>query len=162
MAMINQGAWNGQDQPMSSGGDDEFHQFFDIGMSGMGDSMQFDFQDFGSPNGQNIIQQHQRDTVDTPMSNTNGSSIMSQNNMRVQSHPMTSAQSVSTIASHIIPSQHAQSNSISEIDAQIQFLQHQRLQQQQRQLEEQRRRLEEQQAAFYAQQHRNMVPSTLR
>lgn len=51
------------------------------------------------------------------------------------------------------------SDAISDLDAQIQFLQHQKLQQQQRQLEEQQRRFAEQQAAFFAQQQ-SMVPPT--
>ncbi|KAI0160383.1 hypothetical protein GGR57DRAFT_457470 [Xylariaceae sp. FL1272] len=157
MAMMNASPWNGQDQGMSSSGDDEFHQFFDIGMSGMGDSMQFDFHDFAAQGGPSMMQAHRRDPVDTPMSDTNVSSLLSHANMPA----MSTASSHPTIPSQIMASQPPPNDTISEIDAQIHFLQHQRLQQQQRQLEEQQRRLQEQQAAFYAQQQqRNMVPPT--
>ncbi|KAI0446823.1 helix-loop-helix DNA-binding domain-containing protein [Xylaria telfairii] len=164
MAMINQAAWSGQDQNMSPAGDDDFQQFFDIGMSNS-ESMQFDFQAFNAQNGPSLMQHGHRDTVDTPMSDANVSSIVAQNSMGVQDHvpAMTSAPGHSTILSQILPHQQTPNDAISEIDAQIQFLQHQRLQQQQRQLEEQQRRLQEQQAALYAQQQqqqRNIVPPT--
>ncbi|KAI0555171.1 helix-loop-helix DNA-binding domain-containing protein [Xylaria curta] len=164
MAMINQGAWSGQDQNMSPTGDDEFQQFFDIGMSNS-DSMQFDFQPFNAQNGPALMQHGHRDPVDTPMSDANVSSIVAQNNMGVQDHvsAMTSAPGHSAVLSQILPHQQTPNDAISEIDAQIQYLQHQRLQQQQRQLEEQQRRLQEQQAALYAQQQqqqRNIVPPT--
>ncbi|TGJ84090.1 hypothetical protein E0Z10_g4707 [Xylaria hypoxylon] len=164
MAMINSAAWNGQDQNMSSTGDDDFQQFFDIGMSNMSDSMQFDFQPFNTQNGPSMIQQSHRDSVDTPMSDANVAPIIAQNNMGPQSQvsTMTSAPSHPAVLSQILPHQQTPNDAISEIDAQIQFLQHQRLQQQQRQLEEQQRRLQEQQAALYAQQQqqRNRVPPT--
>ncbi|KAI3320103.1 hypothetical protein HD806DRAFT_247129 [Xylariaceae sp. AK1471] len=164
MAMINSAAWNGQDQSMSSTGDDDFQQFFDIGMSNMGDSMQFDYHDFNAQNGPSMMQHSHRDTADTPMSDANVSSVVAHSNMGVHSQisTMTSAPSHPTVPSQILPHQHTPNDTISEIDAQIQFLQHQRLQQQQRQLEEQQRRLQQQQAAFYArqQQQRNIVPPT--
>ncbi len=159
--MINSAAWNGQDQNMSSTGDDDFQQFFDIGMSNMSDSMQFDFQPFNPQNGSSMIQQSHRDSVDTPMSDGNVAPIVAQNSTGAQNQvsAMTSAPSHPPVLSQILPHQQTPNDAISEIDAQIQFLQHQRLQQQQRQLEEQQRRLQEQQAALYAQQ-RNMVPPT--
>lgn len=76
---------------------------------------------------------------------------------------MTSAPGHPAVLSQILPHQQTPDDAISEIDAQIHFLRHQRLQQQQRQLEEQQRRLQEQQAALYAQQQqqqRNIVPPT--
>ncbi|KAK5624468.1 hypothetical protein RRF57_000184 [Xylaria bambusicola] len=164
MAMTNSAAWNGQDQNMPSTSDDDFQQFFDIGMSNMGDSMPFDFQSFNSQNGPSMIHQGHREPVDTPMSDVNVAPIVAQSNTGPQNQgpPMTSAPGHSSILSQIIPHQQTPNDAISEIDAQIQFLQHQRLQQQQRQLEEQQRRLQEQQAALYAQQQqqRNMVPPT--
>ncbi|KAF2963435.1 hypothetical protein GQX73_g10128 [Xylaria multiplex] len=163
MAMINPAAWNGQDQNMSSTGDDDFQQFFDIGMSNMSDSIQFDFQAFNAQNGPSMIQQSHRDSVDTPMSDANMAPIAAQNNMGPQSQvsAMTSAPSHPAVLSQILPHQQTPNDTISEIDAQIQFLQHQKLQEQQRQLEVQQRRLQEQQAALYAQQQqqqRNIVP----
>ncbi|KAI1332511.1 hypothetical protein F5Y16DRAFT_357962 [Xylariaceae sp. FL0255] len=160
MAMINPGPWNDQDQNMAPNGEDDFQQFFNIGLSSMDDGMQFDFHNFTSQNPTSLLQHH-RDTPDTPMSDANTSSMVAHSNIGVQSHmnPMTSAPSLPTIPSQILPSQHTTNDAISEIDAQIQFLQHQRLQQQQRQLEEQQRQLHQQQAAFYA-HRRNMVPPT--
>lgn len=168
MAMINSAAWNGQDQNMSPTGDDDFQQFFDIGMSNS-DSMQFDFQPFNPQNGPSMMPHDHRDPVDTPMSDADVSSIVAHNNMGAQNQmsAITSAPSHPAVLSQILPHQRQTPNdAISEIDAQIHFLQHQRLQQQQRQLEEQQRRLQEQQAALYAQrqqqqqQQRNIVPPT--
>ncbi|KAI0596500.1 helix-loop-helix DNA-binding domain-containing protein [Biscogniauxia sp. FL1348] len=163
MAMMDPSAWNGQDQNLSSTGDDDFHQFLDMGgMSNLGNGLPFDFQDFGaSTDDASIMHPAHNDTLDTPMSDSNIPSIISQSTLGMRNHvsPMTSAPSHSAVSSQIMPAQTA-NDAISEIDAQIQYLQHQRLQQQQRQLEEQQRRFREQQAAFYAQQHRNMVPPT--
>ncbi|KAI0100409.1 helix-loop-helix DNA-binding domain-containing protein [Nemania sp. FL0031] len=163
MAMINSSAWNGQDQNMSPTGDDDFQQFFDIGMSNT-DSMQFDFQPFHTQNGPSMMQHDHRDPVDTPMSDAGVSTIIAQNNIRAQTQvsAMTSAPSHSTVLSQIVPHQQTPDETITEIDAQIRFLQHQRIQQQQRQINEQQRRLQEQQAALYAQQQqqRNVVPPT--
>ncbi|KAI1640534.1 helix-loop-helix DNA-binding domain-containing protein [Biscogniauxia mediterranea] len=161
--MMDPGAWNGQDQNLSSTGDDDFHQFLDMGgMSNLGNGLPFDFQDFGASNDDaSIMHSRHNDTLDTPMSDSNIPSIITQGNIGMQNHvsPMTSAPSHPAIPSQIMPAQTV-NDAISEIDAQIQFLQQQRLQQQQRQLEEQQRRFREQQAAFYAQHHRNMVPPT--
>ncbi|KAJ8105651.1 hypothetical protein ONZ43_g7343 [Nemania bipapillata] len=167
MAMINSSAWNGQDQNMSPTGDDDFQQFFDIGMSNS-DSMQFDFQPFNTQSGAAMIQHDHRDPVDTPMSDADVSSIVAQNNMGAHNQvpAMTSAPGHPAVLSQILPHQQTPDDAISEIDAQIHFLRHQRLQQQQRQLEEQQRRLQEQQAALYAQQQqqqqqqRSIVPPT--
>ncbi|KAI1172502.1 helix-loop-helix DNA-binding domain-containing protein [Nemania sp. FL0916] len=174
MAMINAAAWNGQDQNMSPAGDDDFQQYFDIGMSN-NESMPFDFQPFNAQNGPAMVQHDHREPVDTPMSDAGVSSIVAPNKMGVHNQvpAMTSAPSHPTVLSHILPHQQTPNDAISEIDAQINFLQHQKLQQQQRQLEEQQRRLQEQQAALYAQrqqhqqqqqqqqqQQRNIVPPT--
>ncbi|KAI1127685.1 helix-loop-helix DNA-binding domain-containing protein [Nemania abortiva] len=164
MAMINSSAWNGQDQNMSPTGDDDFQQFFDIGMSNT-DPMQFDFQSFNTQSGPSMMQHGHRDAVDTPMSDADVSSIVAQTSVGAQNQvsAMTSAPGHPTVLSQILPHQQTPDDAISEIDAQIQFLRQQRLEQQRRQLEEQQRRLHEQQAAFYAQQHqqqRNIVPPT--
>ncbi|KAI1461690.1 helix-loop-helix DNA-binding domain-containing protein [Annulohypoxylon moriforme] len=162
MAMMDPGAWNGQDQTLSSTGEDDFQQFLEMGgMSNLGDGLQFDFQDFGNNNGSSMMHQQHGDSIDTPMSNSNVPTIIARNDMGQQNQmsPMTSAPSHSGISSQMMPQHHTSSDPISEIDAQIQFLQQQRLQQQRRQLAEQQRQFHEQQAAFYAQQ-RNMVPPT--
>ncbi|KAI1656650.1 helix-loop-helix DNA-binding domain-containing protein [Daldinia decipiens] len=163
MAMMDPSAWNGQDQPMSSAGEDDFQQFLEMGgMSNLEDGLQFDFHDFNGVNGASMMHQPHDDSIDTPMSNSNVPTIIARNDMGPQSQmsPMTSAPSHPGIPTQMMPQHHTSSDAISEIDAQIQFLQQQRLQQQRRQLEEQQRQFREQQAAFYAQQHRNMVPPT--
>lgn len=162
MAMMDPSAWNGQDQTLSSTGEDDFQQFLEMGgMSNLGDGLQFDFQDFNSTNGASMMHQSHGDTMDTPMSDSNVPTIITRNGMAQQNQisPMTSAPSHPGISTQMMPPHHTSSDAISEIDAQIQFLQQQRLQQQRRQLAEQQRQFHEQQAAFYAQQ-RNMVPPT--
>ncbi|KAI0842975.1 helix-loop-helix DNA-binding domain-containing protein [Hypoxylon sp. FL0890] len=162
MAMMDSGAWNGQDQTLSSTGEDDFQQFLEMGgMSNLEDGLHFDFQDFNSTNGASMMHQTHSDNIDTPMTNSNVPTIITRNDMGQQSQisQITSAPSHTGISTQMMPPHHTSSDAISEIDAQIQFLQQQRLQQQRRQLAEQQRQFHEQQAAFYAQQ-RNMVPPT--
>ncbi|KAI0383726.1 helix-loop-helix DNA-binding domain-containing protein [Hypomontagnella monticulosa] len=163
MAMMDPSGWNGQDQTLPSASEDDFQQFLEMGgMSNLGDGLQFDFQDFNGSNGSSMMHQPHGDSIDTPMSNSNIPTIIARNEMGTQNQisPMTSAPSHPGIPTQMMPPHHASSDAISEIDAQIQFLQQQRLQQQRRQLAEQQRQFHEQQAAFYAQQQRNMVPPT--
>lgn len=132
-------------------------------MTSLGDGLQFDFQDFPGTNGPSMMHHSHGDAIDTPMTNSNIPATIARNDMGPQSQmsPMTSAPNHSGISSHMMTPHHTSSDAISEIDAQIQFLQQQRLQQERRQLVEQQRRFHEQQAAFYAQQQqRNIVPPT--
>ncbi|KAJ0121693.1 phosphorus acquisition-controlling protein [Diaporthe amygdali] len=150
--MMESAGWNDQGHAMHPGADDDFQQFLNMNsMDSLSEGLQFDFGDFQNPNGGNMMQVAHRETLDTPMSGTNGSVLMS-TAMHNQMHPMSTAPPNSTIPSNIM-STAASVNAISDIDAQIQFLQQQKLQQQQRQLEEQ-------QAAFFAQQQSRMVPPT--
>lgn len=157
------GDWNGQDQTLPSTGDDDFQQFLNMGgMSGLGDELPY-FQDFSPGNNNSMMHQQHGDGIDTPMSNSNVPPIIARNDMGLQSQisSMTSAPSHPGISTQIMPPHHTTRDSISELDAQIQFLQEQRLQQQRRQLAEQERQFHEQQAAFFAaQQQRNIVPPT--
>lgn len=162
--MMDSGSWNGQDQALSSSGEDDFQQYLEMGgMTSLGDGLQFDFQDFPGTNGPSMMHHSHGDAIDTPMTNSNIPATIARNDMGPQSQmsPMTSAPNHSGISSHMMTPHHTSSDAISEIDAQIQFLQQQRLQQERRQLVEQQRRFHEQQAAFYAQQQqRNIVPPT--
>ncbi|KAI1760339.1 helix-loop-helix DNA-binding domain-containing protein [Hypoxylon sp. FL1150] len=161
MAMMDTGDWNGHEQTLPSTGDDDFQQFLNMGgMSGLGDDLPY-FQDFSAGNSSSMMHQPHGDTIDTPMSNSNVPTIMARNDLSMQSQmsSMTSAPSHPSISTQIMPPHHTPRDSISEIDAQIQFLQQQRLQQQRRQLAEEERQFHEQQAAFFAQQ-RNIVPPT--
>lgn len=158
-------AWNEQDHGLHHNADDDMHQFLDMNsMSGFPEGLQFDFG-FQAQNGaaSHLLQ---RETLDTPMSGTDAAVIMA-TTMHDQMPALTSAPLHAAIPSSLLPSQPAPGDAISEIDAQIQFLQAQKIQQQQRQLEQQqqqheqqRRQLEQQQAAFFAQQQRRIVPAT--
>lgn len=150
--MMESAGWNDQGHPMHPSADDDFQQFLNMnGMDSLSEGLQFDFGDFQHPNGGSMMQVAHRETLDTPMSGTDGSVLLS-TAMHNQMHPMTTAPSNPAIPSNMM-STSASVNAISDIDAQIQFLQQQKLQQQQRQLEEQ-------QAAFFAQQQSRMVPPT--
>lgn len=121
--------------------DDDFQQFLDLNtMGGLGDGMQFDF-DFQHQPGAHMMPAQHRDALDTPMGGTDGPALLS-----------TAGSGHSTIPATMMPPP-TPIEAISEIDAQIQFLQQQKIEQQQRQIEEQ-------QAAFFAQQQARMVPPT--
>lgn len=117
--------WNGQDPTLSVSPQDDFNSFLDMGMGSLGESLQFDFQDY-SQQGQDTTMQEQMPT-------------------------MTSTSSHTTIPGTSISGHNSNNESLVDLDAQIQYLQHQRLQQQQRQLQEQQR-------SYYS-QHR-MIPPT--
>lgn len=165
MAMMDPGSWNGQDHSLPPPTEDDFQQFLEMGdMSNLGDGMQFDFQGFNTANGASMMHPHPaHDTLDTHMGGTEPPNTGARSNVGMPHSltPITSAPGIPSVPSQILAPHHPTVNdAISEIDAQIQFLQQQRIQQQHRQLEEQQRRFEEQQAAFFAQQQRNMVPPT--
>ncbi|KAM0564288.1 hypothetical protein ACHAPJ_000498 [Fusarium lateritium] len=137
--------WNGQDQTMASAGDDDFHQFLDMsGMGSLGDGMHFDFQTFQDGSAQGLMSQP-RDAPDTIMTDSENPGLMSAANTM----PMSTATGQPTIPAHMMT---PASDPISNIDAQIQYLQQQKFQQQQRQMQEQ-------QAAFFH-SHNHSVPPT--
>ncbi len=132
--------WNGQDPTLSVSSQDDFQQFLDMGMNGLNDSLQFDFQDFSNQQGQSsqLMQQEDADSGhDTAMQD--------------QMAAMTTASSHPTILGGTLGHDPSPSESLSDIDAQIQYLQHQRHQQQQRQIQEQQRN-------FYTQNR--LIPPT--
>lgn len=136
--MASTGGWDGQDHHMATGGpEDEFGHFLDI--SSMGDGMGFDFNGFqeGAADGQ----QH----------------IMAQGDPAMMHDPSAAAPVPSTSAGGHVPSQMTpvsapNTDTISSIDAQIQYLQQQKFQQQQRQLHEQR-------TAYFSSQNRSVPPT---
>ena len=163
--MMDPSSWNGPDHSLPPSTDDDFNQFLDMGgMSNIGEPLQFDFQDFAAPGpGPVMPSQPPRQVMDTAMSGVDAPCVNVSSGMSMPSHLIstTSAAAGPSVPSQILPQHQAPPDALSEIDAQIQFLQSQRFAEQHRQLEEQRRQLEEQQAAFYAQQQqRNMVPPT--
>lgn len=141
--------WNGQDPTLSGPAQDDFQQFLNMNL---GDSLQFDFQDFNTQQGQGsqLMDQNEGDAMDTGMDN--GCGIAGQDTTMHEHIPMTTAGGHPAIHGAPISQGPSSSESLSELDAQIQYLQHQRHQQQQR-------ALQEQQQNFYASQNR-MIPPT--
>ena len=143
--MMSSTAWNGQDQTMASAGDEDFHQFLDMSSMGtLGDGMHFDFQSFQDGSSQGLMNQS-RDVPDTIMTDSDNPGLLA----TAGAMPMSTSAGQPTIPAHMMT---PASDPISNIDAQIQYLQQQKFQQQQRQLQEQ-------QAAFFH-NHNHSVPPT--
>lgn len=111
--MDSSGIWNGQDPTLSVPPEDDF-QFLDLGVGNLNDALQFEFQDFHRQQGQDTTMQEHITT-------------------------MTTAPSYPTVPEAIMNDHALNNDSLGELDAQIQYLQHQRYQQQQRQFHEQQR-----------------------
>ncbi|KAL2757137.1 hypothetical protein ACRALDRAFT_2027028 [Sodiomyces alcalophilus JCM 7366] len=155
--MMDSAAWNTQGQPLPASHDDEFPQFLDMGdMGGLDESLQFDFQDFQPGHASSIMPQNPREQLDTPMGgSTDTPMVMSgSGNTPAQSQliTMTSAASHPSMPAHMMHHPPTPNDAISQLDAQIQFLQ-----QQQRQMQEQQA---QQQAAYYGRQSSAQVPPT--
>lgn len=136
---------------MTATADDDFHQFLDMsGMGNLGDGMQFDFQGFQDGTASSLVT-HGQDAPDTIMAESDNAALMSGGNalLQNQTSPMTTSMGQPSIPAHMMATS---GDSISNIDAQIQYLQQQKFQQQQRQLQEQ-------QAAFFS-NHNHSVPPT--
>ncbi|KAJ4137641.1 hypothetical protein NW768_003229 [Fusarium equiseti] len=130
---------------MASAGDEDFHQFLDMSSMGtLGDGMHFDFQSFQDGSSQGLMNQS-RDVADTIMTDSDNPGLLA----TAGAMPMSTSAGQPTIPAHMMT---PASDPISNIDAQIQYLQQQKFQQQQRQLQEQ-------QAAFFH-NHNHSVPPT--
>ncbi|KAL5320706.1 hypothetical protein ACEPPN_011516 [Leptodophora sp. 'Broadleaf-Isolate-01'] len=141
--------WEGQD-PTLSVAQDDFQQFLDMGINGLGDGLQFDFQDFNQQ-GAPMMSQAGGDTMDTAMENGNPGIGGHDTTMQEHMPAMTVASNHPSIHGPTLIHGHASNERLSELDAQIQYLQHQRHEQQQRQLQEQQRN-------YYSQSR--MIPPT--
>lgn len=142
---------------MASTTEDEFNQFLDMsGMGNMGDGMQFDFHGFQDGPSQAIMAQHQhpqhqhRQQADAIMGDADPSHIIPRSDGLLQNHTPAMATTAGMQAQLLATS--APSDTISSIDAQIQYLQQQKFHQQQRQLQEQR-------ATFFANQSHSVPPT---
>lgn len=142
--------WNGHQDPTLSVPQDDFQlqQFLEMG-NNLGD---FDFSDFNSQPVQDgrLMQQGDGDMMDTGLHNLQ---MLAQQDttMQEQMPAMTSAPIHQALHVGALPSGHLSNESLSDLDAQIQYLQHQRHEQQQRQLQEQQRN-------YYSQSR--MIPPT--
>ncbi|KAK1757508.1 hypothetical protein QBC47DRAFT_411625 [Echria macrotheca] len=154
MAMMDSSAWNVSDHPMHPAGDDDFQQFLDMnGMGNLPDSLNYDFSDFQAAGGSHLLQAS-REQLDTPMSGTDTAMVLSRTDPALHQMPaITTAAAFQTIPTTMMPPPTPSEAIVNSIDAQIQFLQQQKMQHQQRQLEEQ-------QVVFFARQRNPMVPPT--
>lgn len=146
--------WNGQDPTLSVSSQDDFQQFLDMGgMNNIGEGLPFDFQDFSTSQGQGqqMMNQDEGESMDTTMENGRPM-MLPDTTMQDQMPAMTTAANHSAILGPPLAHGHASSESLSELDAQINFLQQQRHHQQQRQIQEQQRN-------FYAQQRMGVPPT---
>lgn len=155
---------------MTAGPDDEFNQFLDMSsMGNMGDgNMQFDFQGFQDnsahgthgthgthsthgPHSQPMMAQSRQG--DAIMADSDVSNMIPRSDGMLQNHTPAMSTSVShpSITAHMLATS-APPDSISNIDAQIQYLQQQKFHQQQRQIQEQ-------QATFYSSHHHSVPPT---
>ncbi len=149
--MDSSAVWNSHDPTLSVSSQDDFQQFLDMGINSLGDGLQFDFQDFSQQQGQNtqLMPQDEGEAMDTGMHNGHRQ-LQQDTTMQEQMPAMTTA---SHPAIHGTAFHHGRSSNdtLSDLDAQIQFLQQQRHQQQQRQIQEQQRN-------YYVQSR--MIPPT--
>jgi hypothetical protein len=138
--------WNGQDPTLSVPSQDDFQQFLDMNL---GESLNFDFQDFDQQQAQTTQMMEGADGMDTRMDNGR----MQDPAMTMQEHipAVTTATTHPTMHASALAHGHPSNENLADLDAQIQYLQHQRHQQQQRQIQEQQRN-------FYA--NNRIIPPT--
>jgi hypothetical protein len=155
--MDSSGVWDNQDPTLSVPSQEDFNQFLDMGMNNLGDPLQFDFPDFNSQQpGQaaHLIHHHDSEAMDHS-GLENGRGVVHDTTMQEHMPSMTTAASHPSILGAPMSHNHPSNESLVELDAQIQYLQHQRQQRQQQQAQQQ---LEEQQRNYYAQNR--MIPPT--
>jgi hypothetical protein len=153
MTMMGSTGWDAQEQALS--GEDDFQQFLDIpGMGHIGDGLNFDFQGFQDASAAGMLNQGRREQMDTQMGGTDPSVVIPRTTGLVsdQMQTMVTAPGTMSLPAQIAQAPPTPTEAINEIDAQIQYLQQQRMQQQQRQLQEQ-------QAAYYAPQSHGIPPT---
>ncbi|TVY24868.1 Phosphorus acquisition-controlling protein [Lachnellula hyalina] len=135
--MESSNAWDRQDPTLSVPSQDDFQQFLDIGMNDLSDSLQFDFPDYNHQHATQSQLMHQNGDEAMHTGMENGGSTGHDTTMQEHMPSMTTATSYATIQGGANSQAHSSNESLVELDAQIQYLQHQRHQQQQRQLHEQ-------------------------
>ncbi|KAH6671394.1 helix-loop-helix DNA-binding domain-containing protein [Halenospora varia] len=153
--MDSSGVWDNQDPTLSVPSQDDFDQFLDMG------TLQFDFQDFNAQQVQQAAQlMQQNDPSSMDQSGMDNGGVMGHDTTMQEHMPsMTTAASHPSILGAPISHEHSSSESLVELDAQIQYLQQQRNQkQQQHQQQQQQRQMQEQQRNYYAQAR--MIPPT--
>ncbi|CAK7264737.1 hypothetical protein SEPCBS119000_001147 [Sporothrix epigloea] len=171
--MMGSSSWDGQDHGMTPAVDEDFQQFLDMNdMNNLANNIQFDYTNFQntspdashlihnsatsgiSPLGTSMAGAHttpgllgQADTGLTGSAGFHGAQHTHNLLPAATTAPSTHASTATPLMPAVTPT-----DAISEIDAQIQYLQMQRMQQQQRQVEEQK-------LSYFAQQN-HIVPPT--
>ncbi|KAJ8069865.1 hypothetical protein OCU04_000278 [Sclerotinia nivalis] len=148
--MDTSGVWNTQDPTLSVPSQDDFQQFLDLNMHNMAGGLQFDF-DFNQQQSQNqqMIHQDGMDSMNTGMAGNHQVGL--DGSMHEHMPSMTTASSHSAILGTPVVHPHTSTESLTHLDAQIQYLQQQKHEQQLRQSQEQQRN-------FYVQNR--MIPPT--
>lgn len=152
-------AWDGQDQHMAPAAEDDFAQFLDMnGMGNMSAGLQFGLHGFphggshhgGSHHGGSQPAMGQpRQHPDALMANSDSSAMVPPTSDGLLQHHAPAM--ASDVMAPQMMSTSAPNDPISNIDAQIHYLQQQKFQQQQRQLHEQR-------ATFFSSHHHHSAP----
>lgn len=141
--------WSNQDPTFSVPSQDDFQQFLDMNLN---EGLQFDFPDFDHQQSQapQLIQIEDEPAMDVQMDTGR---LAAGQATTMQEHMPTITTSAPHPVMHATALTHTLSSNenLAELDAQIQYLQNQRHQQQQRQLQEQQRN-------FYTQSR--MIPPT--
>lgn len=148
--MDTSGVWNTQDPTLSVPSQDDFQQFLDLNMHNMAVGLQFDF-DFNQQQSQDQQMMHQdgMDSMNTGMAGNHQVGL--DGSMHDHMSSMTTASSHSAILGTPVVHPHTSTESLTHLDAQIQYLQQQKHEQQLRQSQEQQRN-------FYVQNR--MIPPT--
>ncbi|KAK4143264.1 helix-loop-helix DNA-binding domain-containing protein [Dichotomopilus funicola] len=147
--------WAVAEHPVHPAPEDDFQQFLDMnGMGNLADGMNYGFQDFQSSPAPQLLQP--REQMDIPMSGTEAPILLSPAVPAMQQRHMpsiTSSAPYQTTPTTMMPPPSPNEAIVDTIDAQIQFLQQQKMRHQQR-------HIEEQQVAFFTRQQNRMVPPT--
>lgn len=151
IVMMASGGWDGQDHHMTGAPDDDFQHFLDI--SSMGDELQFDFNGFQDGATQ-VMLNRQREEAQALINDANNNPLMGQAAGMMQGQASHMNAGAGAAPGQMMPTSAPGSDSITNIDAQIQYLQQQKFQQQQRQLQEQRN------AFFQSHHHTRSIPPT--
>ncbi|THV44278.1 hypothetical protein BGAL_0683g00020 [Botrytis galanthina] len=148
--MDTSGVWDSQDPTLSVPSQDDFQQFLDLNMHNMADTLQFDFN-FNQQQSQSQQMLHQ-DGMNSMNTGMSGNHQMGHDGTMQEHMPsMTTASTHPAILGTPIVQPHTSTESLTDLDAQIQYLQQQKREHQLRQSQEQQRN-------FYAQSR--IIPPT--
>ncbi|CAP69582.1 uncharacterized protein PODANS_1_12400 [Podospora anserina S mat+] len=137
--------------------EDDFQQYLDMtNMNNLAEGIDYNFQGFQSSAGAHMLQVPGREQLDTPMTGSDAPMLLSPS-MPAMQHQVpaitTTGGPYQSIPTTMMPPPTPSETIVNSIDAQIHFLQQQKMQAQQRQVEEH--------AAFFAHQQQNrMIPPT--